>query len=439
MARDLGADYVLTLDPDERLVFSEHWRAVIETNPTAEVFISRDKDDGYYKERVLKCKSDLAWEGPACEYMTGMTMPQVRIGIAFWELPKTPEQERRRWERGVRSMTAMIEKGDDRYRWRRHRGSCLMGLGRTEEAIADYRAALPLANTPEETAWMRYLLCEQSVLAEKFDEATEDAADALAAHAGFIPEFGWVLAYCELKRNNLQNASRWAQIASQLPEDRTRVGFRGKQAREGCRNILGYLHSVERRDGSFTAADFDRRKAMGPNYRRVAAALVGLFAPEKHVDLGAGQGLLVEAMRDAGVDCAGIELAKAAEQATREDIRQHIVFGVGSDGWNLAPPCELVSSVEVLEHIPEEQADQAVAAICGRSTRWVYFSAAAPGQPGKGHVNCQAKPYWRAKFEANGFRFAEAETAAFVAKIHDLQPCWWLPKNAMIFCKEGTQ
>jgi hypothetical protein len=53
-------------------------------------------------------------------------------------------------------------------------------------------------------------------------------------------------------------------------------------------------------------------------------------------------------------------------------------------------------------------------------------------------VNCQPKKYWRAKFEANGFLFAEAETAALVGQIKDLQPCEWLPKNAMIFKREGA-
>ena len=111
-----------------------------------------------------------------------------------------------------------------------------------------------------------------------------------------------------------------------------------------------------------------------------------------------------------------------------------MTFGVPAKHWDtVTVPAELTTCIEVLEHIPEPEADAAVAALCNASSRWVYFSAAAPGQPGKGHVNCQDKPYWRQKFEARGFRLAEEQTAAFVERVRDLQPCWWLPRNAMIF------
>lgn len=437
-----GCDYALTLDPDERLVLRRQLRDDIALNPEAEVFLMQDRDEGYCKERVLRCASDLSWHGRVCEFMVGMTVPQVRLGGVFWELPKDEAAHRRRWERGVIECRRMIDGGDDRYRWRRHLGSCLMGLERRAEAVEHYRAALELTDVPEETAWMRYLLAEQSVLDGDFEKAKSEAAVALADHAGFIPEFGWIMGYCELKLGNHQNASRWAQLASSAPPDRTRVGFRSQRVKPGCQQIIGYLHgpgAEERRDGDFTVADFARRRAMRPNYQKLTAAVVDTLKPESHLDLGAGQGLLVEAMHDRDIRTRGVELEEAARPATRADIQQFIRYGLGVEMWAGQDPADLVSCVEVLEHVPESDADKAVAAICGRSTRWVYFSAAAPGQAGKGHVNCQPKPYWRTKFEAHGFRFAEQETSALVARIKDMQPCWWLPKNAMIFKRESAE
>ena len=129
----------------------------------------------------------------------------------------------------------------------------------------------------------------------------------------------------------------------------------------------------------------------------------------------------------------GIEAEPSARETTAESVRDCIVFGETFVGRPAEATFDLACCVEVLEHIPESEADRAVDSICAHSRRWVYFSAAAPGQPGKGHVNCQPKPYWRRKFEARGFRFAEGETAALVDKIRDLQPCQWLPQNAMIF------
>jgi tetratricopeptide (TPR) repeat protein len=437
-ARDLGAEYALTLDPDERIHDAATIRATVEANPESFVFIAKCVGEGYSKERVLKCKSDLNWHGRVCEMLRGNPLPQVKLRATFSELPKNEGAETRRRERGVVACQQMIDEGDDCYRWRRHMGACLMGLGRREEALVQYQKAFDMAQHDEEKAWSWYLLCEQTVLDGHLEKAMGDAAKGLVDHAGYLPEFGWVIAYCQLQAGNHQNASRWAQLALNCPDDQTRLSFRSAVAKAGCRDIMAKLHGP-RPDGGFTESGFERRNAYRPNYMTLAGALVALLAPDKHLDLGAGQGLLVEAMLTAGVASHGIELSEEAKTVALEHLKDHMTYGWGLADWGRVAQADLVSSVEVLEHLPEENADEAVAAICGRSKQWVYFSAAAPGQAGNGHINCQPKPYWRAKFEANGFRFAEAETAAFVAKIHDLQPCWWLPKNAMIFRKEGTE
>jgi tetratricopeptide (TPR) repeat protein len=433
-ARAFGATHALTLDPDERLADTETIRPIVEAHPETEVFIAQDRDAHYFKERILKCSADLRWQGRVCEFLLGMTRPQVKLRGKFWELKKDEAGYVRRFERGVTECRRMIAEGDDRFRWRRHLGTCLMGLGHREEAIAEYRKALELAQADEDAAWMKYLLIEQLVMDQQYDQALHQAAVALAKHCGFMLEFGWIIAYCELQAGNYQNASRWAQMALQWPEDKTRVSFRGLNARKGCQDVLDFVHRPRsQEEAPFELEDFHRRKAYLPNFRRLGKALVDVLQPSSHLDLGAGAGLLVEAVLDAGCASAGIELAETARAATREDVRPYMRFGAGIDAWPAAEPRDLVSCVEVLEHVPPEQADSAVDAICSASSRWVYFSAAAPGQPGKGHVNCQPKEYWREKFEARGFRLAEAETDAFVQKVRDLQPCWWLPRNAMIF------
>ena len=119
-----------------------------------------------------------------------------------------------------------------------------MGLGRQPEALADYEAALPLALNSHETAWMRYLICEQLVLTGRTGDARELAAKGLADHAGFIPEFGWILAYTD-QNTPPQNASRWAQLVLVTPSDRTRIGFRGPQCKTGARQILQALHGAQ--------------------------------------------------------------------------------------------------------------------------------------------------------------------------------------------------
>lgn len=246
-ARALGADYALTLDPDERIELAGHYRDLIAEHPEADVWILPDRETGYFKERIIRTSSAAFWHGKVCEFLDGREVAGARLPGCFWELPKDDAAERRRWERGIVACTEMIEAGDDCYRWRRHRGTCFMGLGRQPEALADYEAALPLALNTHETAWMRYLICEQYVLIGRHEEARALAAKGLADHAGFIPEFGWILAYTD-QHDNPQNASRWAQLVLLAPADRTRIGFRGLKCKVGARQVLQALHGAQPED-----------------------------------------------------------------------------------------------------------------------------------------------------------------------------------------------
>ena len=242
-ARVLGCDYALTLDPDERIELGPGFRDIMAQHPEADVWILPDRDSGYFKERIIKTVTRAFWHGKVCEFLDGREVGGARLPGHFWELPKDESGERRRWERGIVACTEMIESGDDCYRWRRHRGTCFMGLGEQAKALSDYEAALPLALNTHETAWMRYLICEQLVLTGRHSEARALAAQGLGDHAGFIPEFGWILAFTD-QTANPQNASRWAQLVLNAPSDRTRVGFRGQNCKRGARQLLQALHGA---------------------------------------------------------------------------------------------------------------------------------------------------------------------------------------------------
>lgn len=241
-AREAGADYALTLDPDERLQLPDTIRGTLMAHPTIDVFMAQDINARYFKERIIRCAAPVRWHGRVCEYLDGQVQPPAKLAGGFTELPKSEESERRRWERGVVECQRMIDEGEDTFRWHRHRGSCLIGLKRIEEGVAEYKLALQRAEHPEDRAWVRYLIAEQLVLAERFEEAKQLAAIGLAEHAGFIQEFGWILAFVEYTVGDDQNASRWAQLVTQTPHDRTRISFRSAKASSGPRDILAVLH-----------------------------------------------------------------------------------------------------------------------------------------------------------------------------------------------------
>ena len=61
---------------------------------------------------------------------------------------------------------------------------------------------------------------------------------------------------------------------------------------------------------------------------------------------------------------------------------------------------DLAICLEVAEHLPAESAEPLVRGLA--QAELVLFSAATPGQPGVGHINCQPHTYWHALFADHG-------------------------------------
>lgn len=248
-AREAGADYAVTLDPDERVHLAANYRDLIGKHPEVLVWVAEDRAECYYKERIIRCAGDHAWHGRVCENV--IAGPQVMLpGSHFTELPKDEAAEVRRRERGVVECQRMIDEGDERFKWYRHMASCLTGLGRLEEAFAANQKAVELAQTPEDQARARFHVCEHLVLQERYDEARALAAVGLADFAGYMQEFGWILAWCDHKSGSFQNSARWAQIVSQMPRDRTRIGWRSKNAIHGARTLLAHYMAQQHKEAA---------------------------------------------------------------------------------------------------------------------------------------------------------------------------------------------
>ena len=64
--------------------------------------------------------------------------------------------------------------------------------------------------------------------------------------------------------------------------------------------------------------------------------------------------------------------------------------------------CDLAMSIEFAEHVPGARNDENVRFLT-ESADVVLFSAAVPGQAGKGHINTRPARYWRDAFGKGGF------------------------------------
>lgn len=92
---------------------------------------------------------------------------------------------------------------------------------------------------------------------------------------------------------------------------------------------------------------------------------------------------------------------------------------------------DLVESLEVAEHIPEENAKEFIDFLT-RYADIVLFSAAAKNQPGDCHVNTQYADYWNEIFKEKGFKCFDILRSELW---EDKEICWWYRQNITIYAK----
>jgi SAM-dependent methyltransferase len=135
-------------------------------------------------------------------------------------------------------------------------------------------------------------------------------------------------------------------------------------------------------------------------FGKVADAMVTQLAPQTVLDAGCAKGFLVAALRERGVDATGFDLSEVAIADAPEVARPHVRVG------SLTEPIEgrfdLVTCVEVIEHLDPADAPVAVANLTGAADR-VLLSSTPADRHEATHVNVQPPERWSQLFAVNGF------------------------------------
>lgn len=132
----------------------------------------------------------------------------------------------------------------------------------------------------------------------------------------------------------------------------------------------------------------------------VADGIVRDFHPTSVLDAGCAKGLLVEAMRKRGVEAWGIDVSEFAISEVHESIREYC--SVASLTEPLPRRYDLITCIEVIEHIPAAEADKAIASLCQATDRLVLSTT--PGDYGEPtHLNVQPPEAWSAALAEQGF------------------------------------
>lgn len=256
-ASEAGADWALTLDPDERVSLGDPAtvRAGIEAHPEVVVWEAKHALENYPKERLISCHAEGEWVGRSCEYYE--RIGKTGMAGTFDELPHDEAHMVDRFERGVANMKLEMQEHPDDPRWPRHMAACLSGLGQKEEALHYMQQARDLfaaQGYPEQASWSEFQIAELFVGLERLDDAFDEASRGLARHAGLLPEHGSVLAFVEyrrsfdeerskaVRREHLQNAARWSQLVIGCPDDKTRRWFKSPHCRHNATEVFRSIY-----------------------------------------------------------------------------------------------------------------------------------------------------------------------------------------------------
>lgn len=169
----------------------------------------------------------------------------------------------------------------------------------------------------------------------------------------------------------------------------------------------------------------------GESAKVVVPTVVELVRPRSVIDLGCGTGAwLAEFQRHGVQDILGIDGPHVAVRQLEIDPRDFVAADL-TEPLRLRSYFDLAMSLEVAEHLEENQADEFVATLT-RLAPVVLFSAAIPYQGGVHHLNEQWPDYWAERFEAHNF-VALDPFRRLIWKRADVE--WWYAQNLVLFVR----
>lgn len=145
----------------------------------------------------------------------------------------------------------------------------------------------------------------------------------------------------------------------------------------------------------------------------IANRLATEIGPKTVLDVGCAKGFLVESLRNRGIDAFGIDVSAYAIGEVEPGIRQYC--RVGSVVEPIDGRYDLITCIEVLEHLSKADGQRAITNIC-QVTDDVVFSSTPDDVSEPSHVNVQPIEYWADLFAQCEFIRDMDFDATFIAK-----------------------
>ncbi|GHT00383.1 hypothetical protein AGMMS50276_26030 [Synergistales bacterium] len=162
--------------------------------------------------------------------------------------------------------------------------------------------------------------------------------------------------------------------------------------------------------------DYSDKEVWTPVFEKIADRIIEDFHPKTTLDVGCAWGYLVAALRDRGVRAYGVDISEYAIKNVREDIRQFCFAASITEPLpeSLPQNYDLVTCIEVLEHMDEAEGAIAVKNLCGCSDK-IIFTSSPDDITEQTHYNVQQIEYWSKRFAQNGFTRSLAYIPDYIA------------------------
>ncbi len=174
--------------------------------------------------------------------------------------------------------------------------------------------------------------------------------------------------------------------------------------------------------GFYDEAYYDEYES-GTPYRRgieewerffgsVSERIAKTIQPGTVLDAGCAIGLLVEGLRNAGVDASGFDISPFAISQAPPTLAPYL--SVRSITDEIESRYDLITCLEVVEHLPPRLADEAIANLC-RHTDAVLFSSSPDDFDEMSHINLRPVEMWVRRFADLGFHRDFSYDASYIA------------------------
>jgi len=164
---------------------------------------------------------------------------------------------------------------------------------------------------------------------------------------------------------------------------------------------------------TYAGIEYDRNE---PHWAHFFGMLADNIArdiqPRTVLDAGCAKGFLVEALRDRGVEAYGVDASEYAISCVRDDVKPYCKVGSVTD--DLERDYDLITCIEVLEHLPLAESIDAMANLCRHSDD-ILFSSSPTNAGEATHINIHPPEWWAERFAQQGFYRDADYDATYVA------------------------